>query len=87
MNEQKYYDEGPGDEPRYRDVTAIGTSELYDALMTLAGFAENPFLAMQASQLCLVDNMLNGLEQDVMRHQFDDAPPRGNIALSGELRN
>jgi len=81
VNEHEYFYDEPRDEPRYRDVAEIGTSELYEALMTLAGFADNPFLAMQASQLCLVDNTLNGLEQDVMLHQLDDAPPRGKIAL------
>lgn len=78
------YDE-PDDQPRYRDVSEIGTSEIYDALTSLAGFAGNPYLAMQASQLCLVDNSLNALEQEVMRHQFDDEPPRGKIALLGAL--
>ena len=51
--------------------------------MGLAGFAENPYLAMQASQFCLVDNTLNALEQEVIRHRFDDVPPRGKIALLG----
>jgi hypothetical protein len=30
------------DGPGYRDVAEIGTGELYEALMGLAGFAENP---------------------------------------------
>lgn len=73
------------DEPRYRDVAEIGTADLYEALMSLAGFAANPYLAMQASQLCLVDNSLNAMELEVMHHQFDDEPPRGKIALLGAL--
>ncbi|MBX4159016.1 hypothetical protein K4A07_17990, partial [Lactiplantibacillus plantarum] len=44
-----------------------------------------PYLAMQASQLCLVDNSLNALEEEIMRDQFDDEPPRGKIALLGAL--
>jgi hypothetical protein len=79
------FDDERDDQPRYRDVAEIGTGDLYEALMSLAGFAANPYLAMQASQLCLVDNSLNALEQEVMRHQFDDAPPRGKIALLGAL--
>lgn len=54
------------DEPRYRPLADIGHAELHEALMTLAGFGENPFLAMQASQLCLVDNMLNRIEQEIL---------------------
>jgi hypothetical protein len=84
LDSEFYYDEPEG-EPRYRNVSEIGTSELYEALMTLAGFGENPFLAMQASQLCLVDNMLNHLEQEVMKHQLDDAPPRGKMAQLSAL--
>jgi hypothetical protein len=72
--------------PALLDAPAeIGTGDLYEALTSLAGFAENPYLAMQASQLCLVDNSLNALDQEVMRHQFDDEPPRGKIALLGAL--
>ena len=67
-------------------MAEIGTAELYEALMRLAGFAENPFLAMQASQLCLVDNTLNSLEQEVIRHQLDDEPSRGKIALCPHCR-
>ena len=59
MTDAQEFDDEPDDQPRYRDVSEIGTSDLYDALMGLAGFAENPYLAMQASQLCLVDNSLN----------------------------
>ncbi|MFC5374818.1 hypothetical protein ACFPIF_19845 [Brevundimonas faecalis] len=76
---------GEGETPRYRAVTEIGPSELYEALMTLAGFAENPTLAIQASQLCLVDNMLNNIEQEVLSRQLDDEPPRGKIALLQSL--
>ncbi len=73
------------DAPRYRDVAEIGRADLYEALLTLAGFSENPMLVMQASQLCLVDNMLNGIEQEVISHQFDEEPPRGKIALLQSL--
>jgi hypothetical protein len=79
------FDEERDDQPRYRDIAEIGTGDLYEALTSLAGFAENPYLAMQASQLCLVDNTLNALEQEIMRHQFDDEPPRGKVALLGAL--
>lgn len=80
-----HHDGESADEQRYRDVAEIGKSELYDALMTLAGFGENPFLAMQASQLCLVDNVLNGMEEDAKRQQLNDKPPRGKIALLSAL--
>lgn len=73
------------EKPRYRDISEIGTADLYEALMSLAGFDENPYLAMQAGQLCLVDNTLNTLEQEVMHHQFDDEPPHGKIALLAAL--
>jgi len=73
------------DAPRYRDVAEIGRADLYEALMTLAGFSETPMLVMQASQLCLVDNMLNGIEQEVMAQQPGDTPPRGKIALLQSL--
>uniref|UniRef100_UPI001952B94E hypothetical protein n=2 Tax=Pseudomonadota TaxID=1224 RepID=UPI001952B94E len=63
----------------------IGQAELYEALMTLAGFGENPFLRMQASQLCLVDNMLNHIEQEILEHQLDDEPPRGRMAQLSAL--
>ncbi len=85
MTDADEFDDERDDQPRYRDVAEIGTGDLYEALMSLAGFADNPYLAMQASQLCLVDNTLNTLEQEVMRHQFDDEPPRGKIALLGAL--
>lgn len=73
------------DQPRYRPSGEIGKSDLYDALMGVAGFAENPYLAMQARQLCLVDNMLNALEQEVLARQLDDDPPRGAIATLAAL--
>lgn len=85
MDHSDQFDGEPRDEPRFRDVAEIGKSDLYEALMTLAGFRENPFLAMQASQLCLVDNVLNGMEQEAMRHRFDEIPPRGKIALLAAL--
>ena len=85
MEDDQRYDGEPIDQPRYRGVAEIGTSDLSEALATLAGFAENPFLAMQASHLCIVDNMLNGLEQDVMRHLFDDQSPRVKIAMLSAL--
>jgi hypothetical protein len=73
------------DRPRYRSVVEIGPGDLVEALKTLAGFSENPFLVMQAGQLCMIDNLLNALEDEVMRHQFDDDPPRDKIALLGAL--
>jgi hypothetical protein len=73
------------DQPRYRAVGDIGKSDLYDALMGVAGFGENPYLATQARQLCLVDNMLNDLEQDVLARRLDDDPPRGAIATLAAL--
>ncbi len=85
MTDREEFDDDLLDGPRYRDVAEFGTSDLYEALMGLAGFAENPYLAMQASHLCLVDNSLNALEQEVMGHQFDDEPPRGKIALLAAL--
>ena len=50
------------DQPRYRSVAEIGPGDLVEALKSLAGFSENPFLMMQAGQLCMVDNLLNALE-------------------------
>lgn len=85
VTEADGFDDEPNDERRYRDVAEIGSSDLYDALMSLAGFAGNPFLAMQASHLGLVDNMLNALEQEAMRQQFDDERPREKIALLAAL--
>jgi len=85
MNDAEEFDDERDEHARYRDIAEIGMGDLYEALMTLAGFAENPYLAMQASQLCLVDNTLNALEQEVMRHQLDDEPPRGKIALLSAL--
>lgn len=85
MTDAQEFDDEWDDHPRCRDIAEIGPGDLYEALMSLAGFAENPYLAMQASQLCLVDNTLNALEQEVMCHQLDDEPPRGKIALLGAL--
>lgn len=53
------------EEPRYRRVSDIGRSDLFEALKSLAGLSENPFLVMQASQLRHVDNLLNGLAEQV----------------------
>ena len=40
----------PDDEKtRYRRVSDIGRSDLFEALKSLAGFAENPFLVMQGA--------------------------------------
>ncbi|MBP2463795.1 MULTISPECIES: hypothetical protein [unclassified Rhizobium] len=73
------------DQPRYRSVAEIGPGDLVEALKSLAGFSENPFLMMQAGQLCMVDNLLNALEDEVMRHQADDDRPREKMALLGAL--
>lgn len=85
MKDPEGFEDEHDDQPRYRHVADIGTSDLYRALMSLAGFAGNPYLAMQASQLCLIDNTLNVLEQEVVCHQFDDEPPREKLALLGAL--
>jgi len=69
------------DTPRYRSVSEFGRNDLFEALQTLAGFAENPFLVMQASQLCHVDNLLNGLEEQVLQDMAQDDPPRSTIAM------
>lgn len=71
--------------PRFRAISDIGTSDLYDALLTLAGFAENHFLKMQASHLCLVDNVLNGLEDAVLKGQVAPEFPRDKLALATAL--
>lgn len=81
MNDAEEFDDERDEHPRYRDIAEIGMGDLYEALMTLAGFAENPYLAVQASQLCLVDNTLNALEQKVMRHKLDDEPEMGFTTL------
>lgn len=75
------YDEGP----RYRPVAEIGQDELVEALKSLAGFSENTILVLQAHQLGMVDTALNALEDEVMRHQADDHPPREPMALLGAL--
>lgn len=67
--------------PRYRSVSEIGRRDLFDALNSLAGFAENPFLVMQASQLCHIDNMLNGFEEQLLEEMAQDDPPRSTIAM------
>jgi len=69
------------DGPRYRSVSEIGRSDLFEALKSLAGFADNPFLVMQASQLCHVDNMLNGLEEKILQQMVEDDPPRSTLAM------
>lgn len=69
------------EEPRYRRGSDIGRSDLFEALRPLAGFSENPFLVMQASQLCHVDNLLNGLEEQVLQQMIEDDPPRSIIAM------
>ncbi|MGZ2433912.1 hypothetical protein ACVITL_004579 [Rhizobium pisi] len=73
------------DQPRYRSVAKIGPGDLVEALTSLAGFSENPFLVVQAGQICMVDNLLNALEDDVMCHQADDDRPRHKMALLGAL--
>jgi len=85
MTDTDDFHDSHDDQPRYRGVGQIGKSDLYDALMGLAGFAENPYLAIQARQLCLVDNMLNALEQEVLRRRLDDTPPHGEIATLAAL--
>jgi len=80
-----HIDEDYYDQPRYRSVAEIGPSDLVEALKSLAGFAENPFLVMQAGQLCMIDNLLNTLEYEVMRRQADDDPPRDKMALLSAL--
>ena len=72
-------------EPRFRAVAEIGQTELYDGLCGMAGLAENPFLAMQAQQLCLVDNVLMGMEQAVLGEMMADARPSGQRALLAAL--
>ncbi|WP_205908981.1 hypothetical protein [Metarhizobium album] len=73
------------EEPRFRPVSEIGPDDLVEALKSLAGFSENTILVLQAHQLGLVDNVLNALEDEVMRHQADDHPPREQMALLGAL--
>lgn len=73
------------EEPRFRPVDEIGPAELYEGLCSLAGLSENPFLAMQAQQLCMVDNVLMNMEQTVLREMLDDGPPSGQRALLAAL--
>lgn len=80
-----FIDDEDHDLPRYRSVAEIGPGELVEALKSLAGFSENTFLVMQAHQLGMVDNLLNALEDEIMRHQGDDDPPRDKMALLGAL--
>ncbi|WP_145206674.1 hypothetical protein [Sphingobium sp. B2] len=69
------------DEPAPCKVSDIGRSDLYEALKSLAGFAANPYLLMQASQLCHVDNLLNGMEEQVLQQMAGDEPPRSTMAM------
>lgn len=69
------------EEPRYRSFDEIGRSHLFEALMTLAGLADNPWLKMQASQLCYVDNLINGLEEKLRKELVEDDAPRSTIAM------
>lgn len=80
-----YIDDEYHDLPRYRSVAEIGAGELVAALKSLAGFSENMFVVMLAHQLDMVDNLLNALEEEIMRHQAGDEPPRDKIALLGAL--
>ena len=45
MTDADELDDERDEQPRYRDVAEIGTGELYEALMSLAGFAANPYLS------------------------------------------
>lgn len=40
MTDAEEFDDERDDQPRYRAVAEIGTSDLYEALISLAGFAE-----------------------------------------------
>jgi hypothetical protein len=67
--------------PRACRLEEIGPHALMDGLNALAGFYDNPFLRMQGQQLQLVDNVLNGMEQEVLRHLLDDDPPVQTMAV------
>ena len=64
-----------------RRAEDIGPTELTAALNSLAGFSDNPWLVMQGQQLELIDNVLNGMEREVLRHMLDDDRPVETIAL------
>lgn len=79
-------DDEDHDLPRYRSVAEIGPAELVEALKSLAGFSKNMFLVMQAHQLGMVDNLLNALEDEIMRQQaHNDDAPRDKMSLLGAL--
>ena len=40
MTDADEFDDERDDQPRYRDIAEIGTGDLYEALTSLAGFAE-----------------------------------------------
>ena len=64
-----------------RRAEDIGPTELTAALNALAGFSDNPWLVMQGQQLELIDNVLNGMEREVLRHMHDDDRPLETMAL------
>lgn len=83
MQEEEWHEHE--EEPRFRAVEEIGPTELYEGLCALAGLSGNPFLAMQAQQLCMVDNVLMSMEQTVLREMLDDDPPTGQRTLLAAL--
>lgn len=60
------------DEPGPTPAKDIDPSALRVALGRLAGFADNPVLVRQAFHLALIDNLLNSLEDAVLRADEDD---------------
>ncbi len=81
-------DDWPDEEPedqRPRRASEIGPNELFDALSALAGFNDNPFLRIQGQQLAMVDNLLNGMEEQVLRGMADDEKPGAQLALLSAL--
>jgi hypothetical protein len=60
------------DEPGPTPAKDIDPSALRAALGRLAGFSDAPVLARQAFHLALIDNLLNGLEDAVLRADEDD---------------
>ena len=62
-----FHDDGP----RYGDLSELGGLEIPAALQGLTLFRD-PYLSMQAFNIAIVDDFLNGLEKQVLRRLFDE---------------
>lgn len=68
-----YLDESdsPDEGPRYADISTLNGWEIPQALGGLTLF-QDAYLGMQANNLAVVDDFLNGIEKRVLRRLFDE---------------